>query len=69
MRRRGFIGTGFDDRLGFVPRNGVERGQALLGRHFRPRTMSRWVRDLYIGAGVTDYLTARGISAFPPACS
>ena len=56
----GFIGAGFDDRLGFVPRNGVERGQALVGRHFRPRTMSRWVRDVYMGGGVTDVRREHG---------
>lgn len=50
----GSIGAGFQDGLGFVPRSGVVRRQALLGRHFRPRPLSRWVRDLYGAAGLTD---------------
>jgi hypothetical protein len=56
----GTIGSQFEDGLGFVPRRGIERGQALLGRHFRPRAMSRWLRDIYPVAGVTDVRREHG---------
>jgi hypothetical protein len=50
----GVIGSEFQDELGFVPRLGIERRQALLGRHFRPTAITRWVRDLYAATGLTD---------------
>ena len=50
----GFIGANFKDEIGFVPRAGIARRQALLGRHFRPRRLARWLRDLFPVAGITD---------------
>ncbi|MGE0463216.1 MAG: DUF5916 domain-containing protein [Vicinamibacterales bacterium] len=50
----GVIGGAFVDEAGFVPRVGIERAQLLLGRRFRPRRTSRWLREIYPAAGFTD---------------
>lgn len=56
----GIIGAGFEDQLGFVPRTGIERGQVLVGRHFRPGMVSRWLRDLYAAGGLTEIRREQG---------
>ena len=39
------IGNRFNDEMGFVPRQGVNNGFAFVGRRFRPRSVSKWVRE------------------------
>lgn len=55
----GLIGARFEDQIGFVPRTGIERRQVLGGHHFRQQT-SRWLRDIYLAAGLTDVRRERG---------
>ena len=50
----GMLGRSFDDGAGFVPRAGVLKRQALLGRYFRPAILARWVREVYPAIGYTD---------------
>lgn len=39
------IGQRFNDEMGFVPRRGVNNAFAYVGRAFRPRFLSKWVRE------------------------
>ena len=39
------IGARFNDEMGFVPRLGVDNAFFFAGRRFRPRLISRWVRE------------------------
>ena len=39
------IGDRFNDEMGFVPRNGVDNAFVYAGRRFRPRLLSKWLRE------------------------
>jgi hypothetical protein len=39
------IGGRFKDEIGFVPRQGVNNTYVFVGRRFRPRFLSKWVRE------------------------
>ena len=39
------IGQRFNDEMGFVPRQGVYETYVFAGRRFRPRLLSKWVRE------------------------
>jgi len=39
------IGRRFNDEMGFVPRQGVSNTYVSAGRRFRPRFLSKWVRE------------------------
>ena len=40
------IGERFTDEMGFVPRRGVRGTQFVVSRAFRPRALSKWVREI-----------------------
>jgi hypothetical protein len=40
------IGERFNDEMGFVPRRGVHGSQLYVSRAFRPRAISKWVREV-----------------------
>jgi hypothetical protein len=47
---RGFlltIGERFNDEMGYVPRVGVNRGEAMFGVHQRFKSAERWLREIY----------------------
>jgi hypothetical protein len=39
------VGNRFNDEMGFVPRVNVNNGFAYAGRRFRPRALSKWLRE------------------------
>ncbi|HWI18211.1 MAG TPA: hypothetical protein VNT81_10720, partial [Vicinamibacterales bacterium] len=41
------IGGRFNDEMGFVPRTGVDNAEFYVGGRFRPRKLSRWVRETF----------------------
>jgi hypothetical protein len=41
------IGTRFNDEMGFVPRTGVNNGEAFIGGHFRPERIRKWAREIF----------------------
>jgi hypothetical protein len=42
-----FVGTRFNDELGFIPRTNVGRTDGYFGLHFRPKRVSRWLRETF----------------------
>jgi hypothetical protein len=48
------IGEGFNDEMGFVPRTGVWKYDSTYGTRFRPKALSKWLRELFPHLGVTN---------------
>ena len=48
------IGERFNDEMGFVPRTGVAKFDSTYGARFRPRYLSKWLRELFPHLGVTN---------------
>jgi uncharacterized protein DUF5916/cellulose/xylan binding protein with CBM9 domain len=40
------IGERFNDEMGYIPRQGVDNAYVFMGRRFRPRRLSKWVREI-----------------------
>ncbi len=41
------IGEQFNDELGFVPRTGINKADAFVGVHLRPKAVQGWLRDIF----------------------
>jgi len=48
------IGQRFNDEMGFVPRTGVAQFDSTNGMRFRPKQLSKWLRELFPHLGVTN---------------
>ena len=48
------IGERFNDEVGFVPRVGISKFDSTYGARFRPRPLSKWLRELFPHLGVTN---------------
>ncbi len=48
------IGGRFNDEMGFVPRTGIAKFDSTYGVRFRPRHLSKWLRELFPHLGVTN---------------
>jgi hypothetical protein len=41
------VGSRFRDELGFIPRTGISRSDGYFGLHFRPKLVSKWLRETF----------------------
>ena len=42
-----FVGTRFNDEIGFIPRTNIGRTDGYFGLHFRPKRVSSWLRETF----------------------
>jgi hypothetical protein len=55
------IGTRFNDEMGFVPRTGVNNGEAFIGGHFRPKRVRTWLRDIFPHFQIENFTRQEGL--------
>jgi hypothetical protein len=54
------IGERFQDEMGFVPRTGIAKFDSTYGARFRPKRVSKWLRETFPHLGVTNVSRLRG---------
>ena len=54
------IGERFNDEMGFVPRTGIAKFENQYGARFRPKRLSRWLREAFPHFGFTDVSRLQG---------
>jgi hypothetical protein len=54
------IGERFNDDMGFVPRTGIAKFENQYGARFRPKRLSRWLREAFPHFGFTNVSRLQG---------